>query len=87
MCPLAADLARDSFPEAEVLVLEHDPFRAETKKLRKPFRREIAEIRNFASDFYVASAVQLNFLDEILLEERPPQIRVAGFEVEEDSRN
>ena len=84
MRPLAADLARDLFPEAEVLVLEHDPFRAETKKLRQPFRCEIAEIRRFEPDFYVAGAFQLNFFDEIFLEERPSQIRVAGFESEED---
>lgn len=84
MRPLAADLARDLFPEAEVLVLEHDPFRAETKKLRKPFRREIAEIRHFAPDMYVAGAFQLNFFDEIFIQERPPRIRVAGFEAEED---
>ncbi len=84
MRPLAADLARELFPEAEVLVLEHEPFRAETKKLRKPFRREIAEILRFAPDLYVAGAFQLNFFDEIFLEERLPHIRVAGFEAQED---
>ena len=82
--PLAVDLARDLFPEAEVLVLEHDPFRAETKKLRKPFRREIAEIRRFEADMYVAGSFQLNFFDEIFIRERPPQIRIAGFEAEEN---
>ena len=84
MRPLAADLARDLFPEAEVLVLEHEPFRAEAKKLRKPFRREIDAIRRFEPDMYVAGAFQLNFFDEVFLEERPPQIRVAGFEAKED---
>jgi hypothetical protein len=34
MRPPAADLARELFPETEVLVLERDPFRAETKKQR-----------------------------------------------------
>lgn len=84
MRPPAADLARDLFSEVELVVLRHDPFRAETKKLRKPFRREIAEILRFAPDIYVTGAFQLNFLDEIFIQERPPQIRVAGFEAEED---
>ncbi len=84
MRPLAADLAGDLFPEVEVLVLEHDPFHGQTKRLRKPFRREIAEIRRFAPDLYVAGAFQLNYFDEILLEGRSLQFRVAGFEAEEE---
>lgn len=84
MRPLAADLARDLFPETEVLILDHEPFRAETKKLRKPFQHEVAEIKRFAPDFYVAGAFQLNFFDEVFLGERRPQLRVAGFEAEED---
>ena len=82
--PLAADLAGDLFPEAEVLVLEHDPFRVETKKLRKPFRRDMAEIQQFVPDMYVAGAFQLNFFDEVFLGERPPHLRVAGFEAQEE---
>lgn len=83
MRPPAADLARELFPEIEVLVLENDPFRAETKKQRRPFRREIAEIRRFAPDLYVASAFQLNFFDEVFLRQNS-DIRSAGFAPDDD---
>ena len=83
MRPPAADFARALFPETEILVLENCPFHSETKKLRRPFRCEIAEIRRFAPDLYVASAFQLNFFDEVFCEEAP-DIRVAGFRSEED---
>lgn len=83
MRPPAADLARELFAETEVLVLERDPFHAETKKLKQPFRRELAEIRRFGPDFYVAAAFQLNFFDEIFSREMT-KVRTAGFTCAED---
>jgi ADP-heptose:LPS heptosyltransferase len=83
MRPPAADLARELFPETEVLVLERDPFRAETKKQRSPFRHELAGIRKFGPDLYVASAFQLNFFDEVFAREIT-EVRMAGFTCDED---
>ena len=84
MRPPAADLARELFPEVEMLILEHDPFRAETKMTRRPFHRELDAILRFNPDMYVASAFQLSFFDEIFIKERASDLRVAGFEAEED---
>ncbi len=84
MRPPAADLARELFPEVEILTLELDPFRTDTKKARRPFHRELDAILRFNPDVYVASAFQLNFFDQIFLQQCTPDLRVAGFESEED---
>jgi len=84
MRPPAADLARDLFPETQVLVLERDPFHAETKKQKQPFSGALAQIRSFGPDLYVASTFQLNFFDEVFLRECGGHIRSAGFVAEED---
>ena len=84
MCTPAADLASDLFPETEVLVLKRDPFHAETKKQKQPFSGELAQIRRFGPELYVASTFQLNFFDEVFLRECGGHIRSAGFLAEED---
>jgi len=84
MRPPAADLARDLFPETQVLVLERDPFHAETKKQKQPFSGALAQIQSFGPDLYVASTFQLNFFDEVFLRECGSHIRSAGFVAEED---
>ena len=84
MRPPAADLARDLFPETDVLALERDPFHTETKKQKQPFHNELARIRRFGPELYVASTFQLNFFDEVFLRECGGQIRSAGFVAEED---
>jgi ADP-heptose:LPS heptosyltransferase len=83
MRPPAANLAKELFPETEVLVLEKCPFHAETKRLRHPFRGEIAQIRRFAPDLYVAATFQLSFFDEVFLEENR-DISAAGFVAADD---
>lgn len=84
MRPPAADLASDLFPETEVLVLKRDPFHVETKKQKQPFPGELAQIRRFGPDLYVASTFQLNFFDEVFLRECSGHICSAGFVAEED---
>lgn len=84
MRPPAADLARDLFPETQVLALERDPFHTETKKQKQPFSGALAQIRSFGPDLYVASTFQLNFFDEVFLRECGGHIRSAGFVAEED---
>ena len=61
MCTPAADLASDLFPETEVLVLKRDPFHAETKKQKQPFSGELAQIRRFGPELYVASTFSTRF--------------------------
>lgn len=78
MRPPAADLARELFPECDLIVLAQDPFHSETKKQRRPFRREAKLISLFAPDLYVAAAFQLNFFDEAILGELP-HLCSAGF--------
>lgn len=79
MRPPAADLARDLFPEIEVVVLDNDPFRLETKKIRKPFRKELRAVASFGPDLYVAGAYHPTFFDEIFIQQRPATTKVAGF--------
>jgi len=78
MRPPAADLARTLFPECDLLVLESDPYHLETKKQRRPFRREAELISRSNPDFYVACSFQLNFFDEVVLGELP-SLTCAGF--------
>lgn len=78
----AADLAKELFPETEVIVLEKCPFHAETKKLQHPFKKEIKQIWQFAPDIYVAASFQPNFFDEVFLESRG-DIKIAGFVAED----
>jgi hypothetical protein len=78
MRPPAADLARELFPECDLIVLAKDPFHFETKKQRRPFRREADLISRFDPDLYVACAFQLNFFDEAVLGELR-HLSCAGF--------
>jgi ADP-heptose:LPS heptosyltransferase len=77
--PPAADLAQEFFPEIEVVVLENDPFRLETKKIRKPFRKELRAVAKFGPDVYVAGSFHPTFFDEVFIKARPAQTKVAGF--------
>lgn len=80
----ASDFAQALFPEINVQVLAHDPFQGTTKKMLKPFKREVARIEGFKPDLYIAGTFQLNFFDEIFLKKHHKNLCVAGFEAEED---
>ena len=74
-CP-ALDLAREVFPEAEILEIAADPYHPATAGKRNPFARERRAIREFAPDLFVAAAFSPNRFD---LDMIPRCGRVAGF--------
>jgi ADP-heptose:LPS heptosyltransferase len=79
MRPPAADLARDLFPEIEVVVVQNDPFRLETKTMRDPFGGDLKAINSFRPDIYIAGSFHPTFLDEIFIQQRPVATKVAGL--------
>jgi ADP-heptose:LPS heptosyltransferase len=80
----AADLAAAVFPGIERLEIGADPYHAETRRKRNPFRAEQEAIRNFGPDLYVASLFALNFFDEVWFEHDRGRVPVAGFSTRED---
>jgi len=82
MRPPAAELAADLFSEVAVLLLEDDPYRAETRKRWLPFRREIKAIEEFQPDLYVASAFAQNFFDEVFVRRNRGKVSTIGFGAE-----
>jgi len=80
----ASSLAEGVFPEAEVQRIVADPYHAETRKKRNPFKREHQAIRGFRPDLYVAALFSLNFFDEIWMECNRGHVPIAGFTTQED---
>jgi len=75
----AADLARDLFPEADIQLIAQDPYDRLVRASRNPFAPELEAIKRFRPDLYVAGAFQLNFFDEVWIEQKPAGVRSAGF--------
>ncbi len=75
----AADLAAETFPDAECLEISADPYHADTRRRKNPFRREHRAIRKFRPDLYVASLFARNFYDEVWFEQDQWRLPVGGF--------
>ncbi len=76
----AADLAAVIFPEIDRREIIADPYLSRTRCLRNPFPGEIAAIKKFGPDLYVAGLFAINFFDQVWMEHGDPQVRVAGFD-------
>jgi ADP-heptose:LPS heptosyltransferase len=76
----AADLAAAVFSGIERHEISADPYHPETRCRRNPFRGEMAAIRKFAPDLYVAGLFSINYFDQVWMEFGDRQVRVAGFD-------
>ena len=75
----AAGLAASLLPNAELHMIEADPYHEQTRKKRNPFRREQEAIHRFQPDLYVAALFSLNYIDEVWMESNKTLVPVAGF--------
>jgi ADP-heptose:LPS heptosyltransferase len=75
----AADLAAEVFPDVAVHEIAADPYHAEVRRKRNPFRSEHRAIKKFRPDLYVAPLFALNFFDEVWFECDRWRVPVAGF--------
>jgi ADP-heptose:LPS heptosyltransferase len=76
----AADLAAAVFPGIERHEISADPYHPGTRCRRNPFRGEMAAIRKFAPDLYVAGLFSINYFDQVWMEFGDRRVRVAGFD-------
>lgn len=81
--PPAADLAKLVFPSAAIHHVSRDPYRREVKRRGNPFATDFRAVHKFRPDLYVAALFNLNFFDQVWIEQRFP-CQSAGFVCEED---
>lgn len=75
----ALDLAKEIFPAAWLQEIQADPYHPDTCRKKNPFRAELAAIRRFEPDAYVAPLFALSFFDEEWFEADRWRVPVTGF--------
>jgi ADP-heptose:LPS heptosyltransferase len=76
----AAELAEVIFPGVERHSILANPYHADTRCRKNPFRDEHDAIRKFGTELYVAGPFSINFFDQVWMEYGDRQVQVAGFD-------